>query len=314
MLTGTFRGAALGCGTDVWRLSEEARAGTMPESAFLQSESAMIRSAGHCNTMGTASTMACMAEALGMTIPGTSGIPAPDSRLKKAGHDAGRHVVEMVRNDLRPSQVMTRGSFLNAIVTLAAIGGSTNAVVHLLALAGRLGIDLTLDDFDVTGSEVPLLVDLQPAGRHLMEDFHRAGGLLAVLNQVRDRLDSDAITITGKPLVDELGGAEIWDTDVIRPRDQPLQPHAASSCCAEPLPHGRRHQTGRGHARTAEPPRACRRVRQHRGRPRSHRRSGPRRRRELGAHPPGLWPQGLPGYARSGEPPAPPKAAATRRA
>lgn len=226
MLTGTFRGAPLGCGTDVWRLSEEARAGTMPEAAFLQSESAMIRSAGHCNTMGTASTMACMAEALGMTIPGTSGIPAPDSRLRKASHDAGRHVVEMVRNDLRPSQVMTRGSFLNAIVTLAAIGGSTNAVVHLLALAGRLGIELVLDDFDATGSEVPLLVDLQPAGRHLMEDFHRAGGLLAVLNQVRDRLDGDAITVTGKPLVDALGGAEIWDTDVIRPRENPLQPHA----------------------------------------------------------------------------------------
>src|SRR3954464_1010894 len=144
MLTGTFRGTPLGCGTDVWRLSEEVRAGQLSEADFLRSESSMIRSRGHCNTMGTASTMAMVAEALGATIPGTAGTPAPDSRLLEGSHEAGRLAVEMVAADRRPSKVFSRGSFLNAIVALAAVGGSTNAVVHLLAIAGRLGVELTL--------------------------------------------------------------------------------------------------------------------------------------------------------------------------
>ena len=226
MLTGTFRGVALGCGTDVWKLSEEVRAGTLTEQDFLTSESSMIRSRGHCNTMGTASTMACMAEALGTTIPGIAGTPAPDSRLLETAHDTGGLAVAMVERGLRPSAQLRRGSFLNAIVALAAIGGSTNAVVHLLAIAGRLGIDLSLDDFDAVGAGVPLLVDLQPAGRHLMEDFHRAGGLLAVLREVRDLLDPAALTVTGRPLVDYLDSARIWDETVIRPRGDPLQADA----------------------------------------------------------------------------------------
>jgi dihydroxy-acid dehydratase len=226
MLTGTFRGQALGCGTDVWRLSEEVRAGTLSEEQFIKSESSMIRSRGHCNTMGTASTMALVAEALGMVLPGLAGTPAADSRLLESAHDTGRLVVEMVATHRTPSSVLTRGSFLNAIVALAAIGGSTNAVVHLLAIAGRLGIDLTQDDFDVAGSDVPLLVDLQPAGRFLMEDFFRAGGLHAVLQEVHDLLDPAALTVTGKPLVDYLGGAQIWDREVIRPRAEPLQANA----------------------------------------------------------------------------------------
>src|ERR1700712_294058 len=178
MLTGTFRGVALGCGTDVWRLSEEVRAGTLSQEQFIKSESSMIRSRGHCNTMGTASTMGLVAEALGMVIPGLAGTPAADSRLLESAHETGRLAVEMVAARRTPSGLLTRGSFLNAIVALAAIGGSTNAVVHLLAIAGRLGIELTQDDFDRTGSDVPLLVDLQPAGRFLIEDFFRAGGLL----------------------------------------------------------------------------------------------------------------------------------------
>jgi dihydroxy-acid dehydratase len=226
MLTGTFRGMALGCGTDVWKLSEEVRAGNLSEQDFLTSESSMIRSRGHCNTMGTASTMACMAEALGTTIPGIAGTPAPDSRLLETAHATGRRAVAMVAEELTPSRQLSRGSFLNAIIALAAIGGSTNAVVHLLAIAGRLGIELTLDDFDAVGSGVPLLVDLQPAGRHLMEDFHRAGGLLAVLSEVRDLLDPAALTVTGHPLVDHLDGAQIWDETVIRPRGNPLQDDA----------------------------------------------------------------------------------------
>ncbi|MEN3361326.1 MAG: hypothetical protein V7637_5308 [Mycobacteriales bacterium] len=226
MLTGTFRGAPLGCGTDVWRLSEEVRAGTLSEQAFLDSESSMIRSRGHCNTMGTASTMGLLAETLGMTLPGTAGLPAPDSRLLARAHETGRLAVELVAADRRPSQVLTAGSFRNAIVALAALGGSTNAVVHLLAIAGRLGVPLTLDDFDRVGAGVPLLADLQPAGRHLMEDLHRAGGLAAVLREVADLLDPDAITVTGQPLVASLADAQTWDREVIRPRDDPLRPAA----------------------------------------------------------------------------------------
>ncbi len=226
MLTGTFRGRPLGCGTDVWRLSEEVRAGTLSEAEFIESESSMIRSRGHCNTMGTASTMGLLAETLGMVLPGLAGIPAADSRLLEHSHDTGRLAVEMVAARRTPSSLLTRGSFLNAIVALAAIGGSTNAVVHLLAIAGRLGIDLTQDDFDTAGSDVPLLVDLQPSGRFLMEDFFRAGGLRAVLREVEDLLDPQALTVTGTPLVDGLGSAEIWDPAVIHRRDDPLEAHA----------------------------------------------------------------------------------------
>jgi dihydroxy-acid dehydratase len=217
MLTGTFQGRPLGCGTDVWRLSEEVRAGTLSQAEFTRSESAMIRSRGHCNTMGTASTMALVAEALGTVVPGVAGTPAPDSRLLEAAFGTGRLAVSLIAADRRLSTFVTRGSFHNAIVALAAVGGSTNAVVHLLAIAGRLGVDLTLDDFDRIGAHVPLLVDLQPAGRFLMEDFHRAGGLLAVLREVRELLDPTALTITGKPLVDYLDDARIWDDEVIRP-------------------------------------------------------------------------------------------------
>jgi len=223
MLTGHFRGVPLGCGTDVWRFEEEVRAGRLPAETFLASESAMIRSRGHCNTMGTASTMACLAETLGTTLPGLAGTPAPDSRLLERAHESGRLAVELVAADRRPSTFLGPGSLRNAIVALAAIGGSTNGVVHLLALAGRLGIDLTLEDFDRIGSGVPLLADLQPAGRHLMDDFHRAGGLRAVLREVADLLDPEAGTVTGRPLVEHLADAELVDTEVIRPRDRPLK-------------------------------------------------------------------------------------------
>ncbi|MDH2444827.1 dihydroxy-acid dehydratase [Amnibacterium sp. CER49] len=226
MATGTFRGEPLGCGTDVWRLSEEVRAGTLSQKAFLESEQATIRSRGHCNTMGTASTMALVAEALGTTIPGLAGTPAIDSRLLKAAHESGRLVVRLVAEGRTPSSLLTKGSFHNAIVALSAIGGSTNAVVHLLAIAGRAGIELTLDDFDRIGAEVPLLVNLRPAGQYLMDDLQRAGGFLAVLREVRDLLDPEALTVTGRPLVDHLDEARIWDPQVITPRSDPLQPNA----------------------------------------------------------------------------------------
>ena len=226
MLTGTFRGSPLGCGTDVWRMSEEVRAGLLSKAKFLNSESAMIRSRGHCNTMGTASTMGIMAEALGMTLPGVAGIPAADSRLLQAAHNSGRHIVEMVTNNLKPSDVMTKASFENAILTLAAIGGSTNAVVHLLAIAGRLGVALTLDDFDQIGSRRSLLVNLQPSGKYLMEDFYRAGGLSAVFNQLTNLLNPQAITVTGKSLISTIGEGEIFDSEVIKTIDAPLQKEA----------------------------------------------------------------------------------------
>jgi dihydroxy-acid dehydratase len=226
MLNGTFKGQRLGCGTGVWKFSEEVRAGTMSQEDFNNSEKSMIRSKGHCNTMGTASTMGSLAEALGMVLPGTAGTPAPDSRLLQAAHESGIRIVDMVSEDLKPTDIMTLGSFTNAIVALGAIGGSTNAVVHLLAIAGRLGLNLTLDDFDRIGSRIPLLVNLQPAGEFLMEDLFRAGGLSAVMTEVEKHLDRSAITVTGKPYVSSLKGAEIYDTDVIKKYESPLQPEA----------------------------------------------------------------------------------------
>ena len=226
MLTGTFKGRALGCGTDVWRMSEDVRAGKMTQEEFIQSESAMIRSKGHCNTMGTASTMGIMAEALGMTLPGVAGTPAPDSRLLQAAHQSGHRIIEMIKVDLKPSDVMTRASFENAIVALAAVGGSTNAVVHLLAIAGRLGVTLSLEDFDHIGSHIPLLVNLQPSGKYLMEDFHRAGGLSAVFKQLESRLNPHAKTVTGRSIIETIGAGEIYDSSVISTIDEPLKKEA----------------------------------------------------------------------------------------
>jgi dihydroxy-acid dehydratase len=226
MLTGTFKGQALGCGTDVWRLSEEVRAGTLSNDEFIQSESATIRSKGHCNTMGTASTMAVVAEALGMTLPGFAGIPAADARLLAKSHDTGRHIVEMVKSDRKPSDILIRESFINAIIAVAAVGGSTNSVVHLLAIAGRLGINLSLEDFDAAGSNIPLLANLQPSGKFLMDDLYRAGGLLALLSQISDRFSSQPITVTGKPLTDYMTGQEIYDPSVITSPKAPLMENA----------------------------------------------------------------------------------------
>ena len=226
MLTGHFRGEALGCGTDVWRLSEETRAGTISNKEFIASEQSMIRSKGHCNTMGTASTMAVMAEALGMTIPGFAGTPAPDARLLSMSHETGNLIVKMVAEDRRPSDIMTKDAFINAIVSIAAVGGSSNSVLHLLAIAGRLGVDLTLEDFDAAGSGVPVLANLQPNGKFLMDDLYRAGGLLSLLAQIKDLLRPEPITVTGLPLVTYLDDRPVYDDTVIRPRDNPLMANA----------------------------------------------------------------------------------------
>ena len=226
MITGHFRGEALGCGTDVWRLSEESRAGTLSNKDFIASEQSMIRSKGHCNTMGTASTMAVMAEALGMTIPGFAGTPAPDARLLSMSHESGNLIVKMVAEDRRPSDIMTKDAFINAIVSIAAVGGSSNSVLHMLAIAGRLSVDLTLEDFDAAGSGVPVLANLQPSGKFLMDDLYRAGGLLSLLAEIKDLLRPEPITVTGLPLLTYLENKPVYDDTVIRPRKSPLMANA----------------------------------------------------------------------------------------
>ena len=222
MLNGKYRGEELGSGTDVWKFSEDFRAGKITREEFSQAEAGMTRSDGHCMTMGTASTMACMVEALGMTLPGGAAIPAPDSRRKVMAHMAGVRIIEMVKENLKMSDILVREAFENSIKVNAAIGGSTNFIVHLLAIAGRVGIELNLDDFDRLGSQLPLLVNLMPAGKYLMEDFYYAGGLPVIIQELNDELYMDALTVTGKSLGENIEGTVCYDHDVIAPMEKPL--------------------------------------------------------------------------------------------
>ncbi len=224
MMNGSFRGETVGSGTDLWRFAEDVRAGVMTEEDFVASEACVSRSAGHCTTMGTASTMAAISEALGLALAGTSTIPATDGARKTAAHIAGRKIVELVRRDLRPSQIVTRKSIENAIVINAAIGGSTNAIVHLSAIAGRAEVEVDLSDFDSLTREVPTIVDLKPSGRFLMEDFHSAGGLPAMMVEIADLLHLDEMTVTGQSVGENITGAKNYNTEVIRPRGKPLFP------------------------------------------------------------------------------------------
>jgi dihydroxy-acid dehydratase len=226
MLNGYFRGERVGSGTHLWKFSEAVRAGEMTAAEFVEAEAAMSRSPGSCNTMGTASTMASMAEALGMTLSGNAAIPAVDSRRRVMAQLSGRRIVQMVRDDLRPSHILTRAAFRNAIRTNAAIGGSTNAVVHLLAIAGRVGVPLTLDDWDAWGRDVPTIVNLMPSGAYLMEEFFYAGGLPVVIRQLAEAglLDRTALTVSGGPIWDEVQHAQNHNADVIRPADRALTP------------------------------------------------------------------------------------------
>jgi dihydroxy-acid dehydratase len=226
MLNGKFRGQDIGSGTGVWQMSEMVRAGEMTMEEFTAAESCMHRSKGHCMTMGTASTMASMVEALGMALPENAAIPAADTRRNRLAQLTGRRIVEMVNEDLRMSKVLTRKAFENAIRTNAAIGGSTNAVIHLLAIAGRIGVELTLDDWDRLGADVPCLVDLQPSGRYLMEDFYYAGGLPAVMREIAHLLNRDALTVSGKTIGENIAQAPCWNREVIRTFDQPFKPAA----------------------------------------------------------------------------------------
>ncbi|MCX6335454.1 MAG: dihydroxy-acid dehydratase [Bacteroidia bacterium] len=226
MLNGKFRGKDIGSGTATWQLSEGMKAGTVTREDLVEAESCMSRSAGHCMTMGTASTMATMVEALGLTLPGASAIPAVDSRKKVMAHLSGNRIVEMVNENLKLSDILTRKAFENAIIINSAVGGSTNLVIHLIALAGRIGIDLTLDDFDRLGSDMPLLLNLMPSGKYLMEDFYYAGGLPVIIDQLKDIIHSKALTINGKTLGENCKGAVCYNRDVIAPLDKPLKKKA----------------------------------------------------------------------------------------
>jgi L-arabonate dehydrase len=226
MLSGRFRGKQIGSGTGVWQMSEDVRAGKMSQEEFTAAESCMHRSKGHCMTMGTASTMASMVEALGVSLPGNAAIPAVDSRRYRLAQMSGRRIVEMVREDLVLSKILTRKAFENAIKANAAIGGSTNSVVHLLAIAGRLGVKLELEDWDKLGSQLPCLLNLQPSGEFLMEDFYYAGGLPAVLKEIASVLNKDALTANGKTMGENIVDAPVWNREVIKEFDAPFKANA----------------------------------------------------------------------------------------
>ena len=224
MLNGKWRGKDIGSGTDVWRFSEAVRAGEMSLKDFMAAESGMSRSKGVCMTMGTASTMASLVEALGMSLPLNAALPAVDARRMALAHLTGNRIVQMVKDDLRPSDILTRAAFENAILTNAAVGGSTNAVVHLLAIAGRVGVDLTLKDFEL-GSDIPLLVNCMPSGKYLMEDFCYAGGIPVVLKELGSRLRKSR-TVMGRDISTYAEDAENFNLDVIRPFHDPVKPAA----------------------------------------------------------------------------------------
>jgi dihydroxy-acid dehydratase len=227
MLRGNWRGQPVGSGTDVWRLWAERQAGRLEPTAWDELEDGIARSPGHCMTMGTASTMTAAVDALGLTLPGASSIPAVDSAHARMAASTGRHAVELVWEDRRPSTLLTPESFDNAVITVLALGGSTNAVIHLVALARRAGVDLTLDRFDQLSRDIPVLADIQPSGRYLMEDFYYAGGLPALLGRLRDRLKLEAANVTGGTLGQACAAVDVHNPEVIRPFERPVSPGGA---------------------------------------------------------------------------------------
>ena len=222
MLNGRFRGETIGSGTFTWTIKERQKNENFTEDDLHEAEVCSSRSSGHCNTMGTASTMATMCEALGLTLPGASAIPAVDSRKKLMAQLSGRRIVDMVNEDLKLSDILTRKAFENAMVVNAAVGGSTNLIIHLLAIAGRIGVDVDLEDFDKIASKIPLLVNLMPSGKYLMEDFYYAGGLPVVIRELKKYLHSDTISVNGKPITENSADAKCYDRDVIAGIDKPL--------------------------------------------------------------------------------------------
>ena len=222
MLNGKYKGKRIGSGTFVWQLKDKIKNEGFTHEDQIEAEVCSARSAGHCMTMGTASTMACMVESLGLTLPGAAAIPAVDSRKKVLAQLSGRRIVEMVKEDLKLSKILTREAFENAIKLNAAVGGSTNFIIHLQAIAGRIGVELNLKDFDTLGSKIPLLVNLMPSGEFLMEDFFDAGGLPVVIREMKEHLHNNAITANGKPIGANNNRAECYNTEVIAPLDKPF--------------------------------------------------------------------------------------------
>jgi len=225
-LNGRFRGECIGSGSFNWLIKEKQGVENYTPQDIHDVETGVARSQGHCMTMGTASTMACMVESLGLTLPGAAAIPAVDARKKVMAQLSGRRIVEMAREGMTLSKILTRDAFENAIVINSAIGGSTNFIIHLLAIAGRIGMELTLEDLDVFGSKVPLLVNLKPSGKYLMEDFYYAGGLPAVIREMRSWLHNDALTVNGKSIGENCAAAPCYNADVIAPLERPLQQEA----------------------------------------------------------------------------------------
>lgn len=227
MLNGRYKGQTIGSGTHVWKFDEDMKTGKMTQEDCEFAESCMSRSIGHCMTMGTASTMACMVESLGLTLSGAAAIPAADSRKKVMAQLSGRRIVEMVRENLTIDKILTREAFENAIKVNAAVGGSSNFIIHLIAIAGRIGVELNLEDFDTIGSKIPLLLNLMPSGKYLMEDFYYAGGLPVILNELEKHLHKNVITVTGKNHQDNItGNTECYNREVISTYDNPLIPEA----------------------------------------------------------------------------------------
>ncbi len=226
MLSGRFRGGMIGSGSFNWMIKEKQTNENFSADDMHEAEICAARSAGHCNTMGTASTMATMVEALGLTLPGFSSIPAVDSRKKVLAQLSGRRIVGMVEEDLRLSRILTRNAFENAIIVNAAVGGSTNLLIHMIAIANRIGVQVKLEDFDTMGSKIPLLVNLMPSGKYLMEDFFYAGGLPVVLKELEGFLHKDVITANGKSLIENIAGAQCYNRDVIATLDKPFQAEA----------------------------------------------------------------------------------------
>jgi dihydroxy-acid dehydratase len=222
MLAGKYKGRNIGT-TDVWKFSEANRKGELSQKDFIEIEAGMCRSDGHCAVMGTASTMACMVESLGITLPHNAAIPAADARRKTLSHLTGRRIVSMVKEDLTLSKILTREAFENAIMVNAAIGGSTNFVVHLLAIAGRIGVSLNLEDFDKFSKEIPLLANLQPSGEHMMEDLYYAGGLPAIMKELHEFLHTDALTVNGKTLGENTMDAACYDKNIVASIDNPFK-------------------------------------------------------------------------------------------
>lgn len=229
MLSGQWRGRKLGAGTDGRKLFDQFRTGEIGEEQLNEIEGCIARSAGHCTVMGTASTMTSLAEAMGMTLPGCAAIPAPDSRRLAIAESSGRRIVEMVAEDLKPSRIITRQSLENAVTVQMALGGSTNAVIHLVAVAGRLGIDLSLADFDRTSRKTPYLVNVKPSGEFLMEDFFAAGGVPAAMKELLPLLHADAVTVTGRTVGQNVAGAKCFNANVVRPLGNPLHPEGGTA-------------------------------------------------------------------------------------